>query len=176
MAWTSSTVAGRGCRSSMTLTLIRRGAAGRAGAQVGALAFATEEAEEFDGLSFRGGAEPVRDTGVELRRLAGAEGEVVVAETEPESAVEHVDPLVPLMGLQFFLSVSAAAAGRDHQLVRLDAARTLGQRDHGHAVPLDRAQVDARVTGERSVDEFVKRHAVRPGEGKQQFKGGLAVA
>src|SRR3984957_19420340 len=179
-AWTSATVAGR---SSMEVRIGRswsagRGARGfrRAGAEVGTLALTAEEAQELDGFPFAGRAEPVRDPGVELGRFARAEGQVVVTEAEAEVAVEHVDPLIALVGLQFVLQVPAAAADGDHQLVGLDAARPLGQRDHGHPVALDRAQVDARVAGWRGVDQFVQGDAVRPGQRKQQFQGGLAVA
>jgi hypothetical protein len=150
----------------------------RTRAQVGTLALAAEKAEKLDGLPFGGGAEPMRDPRIELGGLAGAKGQVMIAEAQPEAAVEHINPLVALVGLQVVrvTAVPATAVGRDDELVGLDTARALGQRDHRHAVPRDRAQVDARVTGGRGVDELVQRDAVRPGERKQQLKSGLAVA
>jgi hypothetical protein len=134
---------------------------------VGAFSLLAEEAEELDRLGV-GGAEPVRDAGVELGRLTGREHQVVLAEDDPQSPVEDIEPLVALVRLR--LGFPAAAGGRDNQLVGLDAAGPAGQRQHGHAVAGDRAQVDPRVTGGRGAHEFVERDAVGSGQRQQQFQ------
>jgi hypothetical protein len=65
---------------------------------VRALALPAEEAEELDWLRV-GGAEPVRDAGVELGCFAGREHQVVLAEDDPQPAAQDVEPLVALVGL-----------------------------------------------------------------------------
>src|SRR5712664_3003081 len=148
-AWTSATVAGRSC-SCMVPSIGAPPWSGsgttRAGAQVGALSFAAEQAEELDGLP-AGGAEPVRDAGVELGRLAGRERQVVLAEHQAETAVEHVDPLVALVCPRVGIAAPVPAIGGNDQLVCLDAARPLRQRDHRHALPGRGAQVDTGIGG-----------------------------
>ena len=69
---------------------------------------AAEQAEQLDRLVVRG-AEPVRDAGVELGRLARGEHEVVLAEHQPQPAVEDVEPLVALVGLRLGVAACAAA-------------------------------------------------------------------
>ena len=58
-----------------------------------------EKAEHLD-QAFPRAAEPVRHPGVELGRLPRAELDVLIAEHEPEPAVQDVEPLVALVGLR----------------------------------------------------------------------------
>jgi len=90
---------------------------------VRAFALLAEQAEELDGFG-SGGAEPVRCAGVELGRFAGGEHQLVLSKHEAKTPVEHVQPLVALVGLEFGLL--AAAAGRNHVLVRLNATGSAG--------------------------------------------------
>jgi thioredoxin reductase len=140
---------------------------------VGTLALLTEEAEKLDRLDVRG-PEPVRHPGVELRDLAGCEHEVVFAEYESKPTVEDVEPLVPLVCLR--IGLGPVASWRDHELVRLDAARPPGQRQHRHAVPIYRPKVDARIAGRGCVNQLVEGDAVCPGEREQLLERGPATA
>jgi hypothetical protein len=137
------------------------------------LSLLAEQAEKLDRF-FVGGAEPVRDPRIELCGLAGWEHEVVLSQDESEPAIEDVDPLVAFMGLQ--ICSSPALAGFDDQLVRLDAAGTAGEREHGHAVALDGAEVDSGIPCGRRIDQLVQRHPVGLSQGEQQLKGGPALA
>lgn len=67
--------------------------------QVGTLALLSEDDEEFHRLVV-GGTEPARYVGVEHRHLAGCQDKSTVAEQERQAAVEDVDPLIALVGLQ----------------------------------------------------------------------------
>lgn len=55
------------------------------------------EHAEVDGVRF-GVAEPVWDVGVEFDCLTGVEHEVAIAQHDAEAAVEHVEPVVALVG------------------------------------------------------------------------------
>lgn len=126
-----------------------------------------EQAEELDWLG-ASGAEPVGYASVELGRFPRRKHKIVFTEDEPEPPIENVEPFVAFVGL--WIGFASAAAGRDHQLVRLDAASSAGQRQHGHAVPGDRPKVDARVSTGRGADELVKRDAVGSCQREQQFE------
>ena len=89
----------------------------------------------------------------------------MLAEDDPQQAVEDIEPLVALVRLR--LGFPAAAGRRDNQLVGLDAPGAAGQRQHGHAVAGHRAQVDPRVTGGRGAHKLVERDAVGPGQWQQ---------
>jgi hypothetical protein len=141
------------------------------GAEVRAFALPAEQAEELDWLAV-GGAEPVRHAGIELGRFAGCEHHVLVTEDHPQPPVEDIEPFVALMGPR--IGFVPVAAGRDDELVGLDAARSAGQRQHGHTVPGDGPKVDARISGGRRVDEFVERDAMGSRQRQQQFEGGPA--
>src|SRR5689334_8529951 len=133
----------------------------RGGADVGAFALLADEAEVLDGTG-AGGAEPVRGAGVELGGFAWLEEEIVLAEDQAERAVEHVDPVVALVGPQFGYRV--VVAGRADELVGLDPAGPAGQGQDDRAVTGgDGAQVDAGIAGRRGVDEFVEGDAVGAG-------------
>src|SRR5262245_40276687 len=89
---------------------------------MGALALPSEQAQQLDRPA-AGAAEPVRHVSVELGGLPGAQDEVLVAEQQPELAVQDVEPLVALVGLR----LGTPAAVRDDQLVGLDAAGPPGK-------------------------------------------------
>ena len=145
----------------------------RARADVHALALRAEQAQDLDRRVLRPrGAEPVRHPRVELGRLAGGQDQVVLAEHDPEPAVQHVQPLVTLVGPRFG---HVALARRDHQLVCLQPARTAGQRVHGHPVPLHRPRMHPRV-GDRRRDELIQRDLVGTGDGEQQLQRRPALA
>src|ERR1700733_4721353 len=103
---------------------------GPPGPQMGPLTLRPEQAEQLGRLIARA-AEPVRDPGVELGRLARLENDVPVAEHQPEPTIEDVEPVVALVGLQ----IGLLPAVRDQQLERLHPARPPGERDHRLAVP-----------------------------------------
>ena len=138
---------------------------------MGPLPLGPEQAEDLDRAG-ADGAEPVRHPGVELRRLTGREHKLRRSEHHPEPSVEHVQPLISLVGLRIGL---APRPRLDNQLVRLNAAGPPGQRDHRHAVPGHRAHVNARVPGRRRVDKLVERDAVCPGQRQQQLEGGAPL-
>lgn len=159
-AWiaTARNPAGRTTRVGGRPPLTRPGLPGR-GADVRAFSLLADEAEELHGTG-AGGAEPVRGAGVELGGVAGFEDQVVLAEDESEPAVEDEGPVVTFVGPQVGLSV-VASDGED-ELVGLDASGSAAEGQDGPAVVgEDRAQVDARVSGRRGVDELVEGGAVR---------------
>jgi SAM-dependent methyltransferase len=143
------------------------------GAEVGAFALPAEEAEDLDG-SRLGAGEPVRHPGVEFGGFARVEHEVLIAEYQPESTVENVEPLVPFMGLR--LRGCRRAGGGNDQFVRLRAARTTGERHHRHAAAGDRTQVDPGIAGRWRADQFVDLYAVCAGQRQEEFQGRPALA
>jgi hypothetical protein len=101
---------------------------------VRALALPAKQAEELDWFDVRG-AEPVRYPGIELGRLSRRQHQIVFTEHDPKTSVEDIKPFIALVGLR--LGFAAGAGGWYDELVRLDAARASGQRNHRHAVPRD---------------------------------------
>src|SRR5512146_3550681 len=146
----------------------------RGGTDVGAFALLADEAEVLDGTG-AGGPEPVRGAGVELGGFPRLEDEVVLAEDQAERAVEHVDPVVALVGPQ--VGYSVVVSGRADELVGLDAAGPAGQGQDDRSVLAGHgAQVDAGITGRRGVDEFVEGDAVGAGQREELLERGAPQA
>ena len=92
-------------------------------ADVSPLALPAEQDQELDGLAV-GRLQRVREAGVELRGLPRSQLDVVIAEDEPEPAVEHVQPLETLVRLR--LGVAGVATAGDDHLEGQQAAGTAG--------------------------------------------------
>ena len=88
-----------------------------------AFALPAEQAEKLDRFGISG-AEPMRYAGVELGCFAGCEHQIVFTEDEPQSSIEDIEPFVALVGP--WIGFLWGAAGRDHELVCLDAAGSAG--------------------------------------------------
>ncbi len=113
----------------------------------------------------------MRGAGVELGGFPRLEDEVVLAEDEPQSAVEDECPVVALMGAQIGFSV-VSTCGKD-ELVRLNASGAPGQREDGPTIPgWERAKVDARIPGRGCVDELVQGGPECARQGEELFKCG----
>ena len=139
----------------------------RRGAYVCALTLAPEEAEEFDRCVV-GVAEPVRNSSVEFGGFSGGEHQVLLAKDESEFAAEHVKPVIALVRPR--VRRTWPSAGRQHILVRLHPSGTARQRDERHPVPLDRAQVDARISGFGRTDQLIQLDPVDPGQRQEQLE------
>lgn len=138
-----------------------------------AFALPAEQAEDLDWFG-AGGAEPVRHASVEFGSFARCEHQIVFAKDEPQTSIEHVQPLIAFVNLR--LGFPPAAASLDHELERLDPARPPRQGHHSHAVPGGHGpQVDARVCSRGRVDEFIERHVMRSREREQEFESRAAV-
>ena len=64
-----------------------------------AFALRPEQAQHFD-RPLAAAAEPVRHPRIELGGLARVQDEVLIAQHEPEPAIQDVEPLVALVGLR----------------------------------------------------------------------------
>ena len=71
----------------------------RVGAYVGTHSLQPEQDEQLD-RSAAGTAQPVGHRRVELGDLARRQGQVALAEHEPQASAEHVEPFVAFMGLE----------------------------------------------------------------------------
>jgi hypothetical protein len=139
---------------------------------VHALALRAEQAQHFDGR-WPGGAKPVRYPGVELGHLALGQHHVVLGKHDPEPAVQHVQPFVPLVTAR--VRHPPAAAGRNDQLVGLQANRPAAERVVGHPVPPEGTRPDPGV-GHRRNDDLVQADLVGAREREQQFQRRPALA
>jgi hypothetical protein len=141
---------------------------------VDALTLGPEQRQHLGRLRARA-AEPVRCPGVEFGGLPGLHDEVVLTESQPQPAGQHVHPLVALVTLLIALLITGRLTARDDHLVGADPARLAGQREEGAAVTPDRPGADPRVARRRA-DEFVQRYLIGAGQGQQQLQGRLAAA
>lgn len=79
---------------------------------MGAFTLASEQTEHLD-RPVAEATEPVRHPRVELDRLAGGQDEVLIAEHQPEPAVQDVQPLIAFVGPDMFRSAEELAASLD---------------------------------------------------------------
>ena len=129
------------------------------------LALRTEHAEHLRGL-VAGAAEPVRDPGVELCDLAGAQDQVMVGEHQPHPAGEDVQPLVALVRLQLGVRL-------DVGITIFQACTPPGCRVSGMTVrPVHpaRLQPDPGVADLGRADQLVERDPVSERERQQQLQ------
>ena len=137
-------------------------------ANVHPLTLRTEEGEDLHALA-AGRLDRVGSARVELRGLPAGEDQVLRADAQAQPTRQHVEPLVALVGLQ---GRQAGRGGRwDEDLVRLQAAGLLRQRDERPPVPVDGPGMDARVAGRRGSDQLVQLHTPRAGDREQQLQG-----
>jgi thioredoxin reductase len=140
------------------------------GANVHPLAVAAVNAQNLNWLvACR--PEPVRHARIELRDLARAHRDVVLAEDQPHLAREDVQPLVAFVGAELALSLR-----RDDDLPDREPGRLLRERKDQTAVAGARLETNARVSYLRRADQFVERHLVRVGERQEQFEARLPLA
>ena len=142
----------------------------RRGAHVDVLAVPPEQAQDLDGL-VAGGAEPVRQLGVELGDLARPHRDVTLAEDQPQPPGENVEPLVALVGSK----LRSPCSGGIDDLPRMPAAVRSRQRDDDPAVAHARSRPDPGVAERRGADQLVERHAIRVGDRQQELEARLAL-
>ena len=99
--------------------------------------------------------EPVRRCRCELDRLARLDREVLVAEAQPQVAVEHVHPIVPVVRSERCRRAVAASMYVD--LVRLNSSgrTTVGERPERQPVVRARSAADAWVRRRGGAEQVV---------------------
>lgn len=111
---------------------------------------------------------------VELGGLARREADVVLAEHQPQRAVEDVGPVAALVGAR--LRFGVVAPGRQHELVGLDAPGAAGRRVSGMTTDPPPAAMGRRstprVAGGWCVDQLAEAHPVRLGQRQQLLQPG----
>lgn len=138
--------------------------------RVHALAGLAEDADHFGGPVGRG-AQAVRHPSVELGRLAALDDVLAVAEGEPETPAEDVQPLVAVVDPRSGRHVG----GRVRHLVRAHGrVRECERCDHHAVAAFDRA-AHPRVT-RPTREQVVDSDAQLPGERQQQFEGCLPLS
>jgi len=95
----------------------------------------------------------------------------MIAEDQPESSGQDVEPFVALVGL----GLGRRLVDWDDHLPGLQGSGMLGQRQDGTAVDLARLQAHARVAALGYADEFIEGDAVGCGDGQQQFQARFAL-
>ncbi len=93
-----------------------------------AFALAAEQAQQLD-RPVADAAEPVRDPRIELGGLARMQDEILIAEHQPQLAVQDVEPLIAFVGLRLGVGtavrddVASASAARVVSRCRRSARR-----------------------------------------------------
>ena len=142
--------------------------------QVGSLAVGAEDGDQLDRPVDR--PEPVRSCGCELHRLARLDREVLVAEAQPQVAVEHVHPIVPVVRSE--RCRRAVATGMHMDLVRLDSSRrtAIGERPERQPVVCAGSAADAWVGRRGGAEQFVGAHSECGGERGEVVESEAALA
>jgi aryl-alcohol dehydrogenase-like predicted oxidoreductase len=167
----------RTCRSGGVLLTVARWSAragGPAGArhaarpQVHLLALRAEDNQQFERAAPDVGRS-VRNPGVELGCLTACQDEVLVAQGEPQSALDDVEPFVALV--HRLLEALKGLRVHGHDLLEdVEAARVTTERKPGDAVALHRTRIDPRIASSGRADEFVQRDLVCLCQRQQQLE------
>jgi hypothetical protein len=102
----------------------------------------------------------------------GVNTKIVLAEHEPQTPAEDVQPFITLVRSLVGL-LGTTPSGRHDMFVGLEAADPTGEGHDGHPIAGNRTRMDAGIAGGWRADKLVDRHLISPSEGQQELEGRL---